>query len=302
MKPCMPTLKLVIALIGCLVLEAVCTEKGETAPVKSGLTPASVRLEAGVTEKQLADLLPRLAKRLSVNSAGALHITKPTAPVTRLRALTALMRVALRPEEAAELRGELPEEMPSDMAQVPQWGRPYVAAAVARGWVHASTPFKPQQTATWRFLEPVLARMVEAQETQGPPVKATEIIIVEGKYSGLIIELGELKVERSMCPRILDEDGEVVYPDPDHLPDIDFVQDHGMLTYDKSLETAKRAGKSPLIVQATGVAGKARTDIVVSKETAEQIREANKSSKFLWKWAVSVLLGSGEPQKYSVEE
>jgi hypothetical protein len=137
----------------------------------------------------------------------------------------------------------------------------------------------------------------EKREEVGPDGKdrSEPLRQEDEKYSGLIVDLGELKVERSMCPRIVDEDGAVIYPDPKHLPDLDFVQDQGILTYEKSIEVAKRAGNRPLIVRATGVTGTNRTDIVVTRETAEQIREANKSSRFLWKWAVSILSGSKIP-------
>jgi hypothetical protein len=299
---------LVVALIGLSAIQAIHAEEAETAPAKSGLAPAKVRPEAMVTERELAHLLPRLAKRLGTEGGATINVTRPNAPVTRIRALMAAVRLAVEAEEIDSYRAEMPEDMPSDSAQVPLWGRPYLAAAVMRGWLRADTAFSPKKNANWRFLESVLSEMVHSAEQRnadqeeldqpersgksdrGEPGRRLEKI----KYSGLVVDLGELKVERSMSPRILDEEGIVVYPDPQHLPDLDYVQDFGILTYDRSVETAKRAGNHPLVVKATRVSGAARTDVIVSKESAALILEANRAGKFLWKWAVSVVPGTVE--------
>lgn len=293
------TFTLGIAIVLSFPFASLRAEESGPSPAKSGLMPAGVRPESPVTERELSDLLPRLAKRLQSDNDTTINVTKPTAPVTRMRALIATVKVVVADDEINSYREELPEDMPADTAQVPLWGRPYLAAAVVRGWWKADTAFAPKQPANWKFLEGVLAPICHksGKNTSDTSERIIDKKPVAVKYTGLIVDATDFKVERSMSPRILDEEGQVVYPDPEHLPDIDYVQDHGILTYDKSVETAKRAGSNALTVKAIGVTGPGRTDIIVSKETAAQIREANKTARFLWKWAVSVISGTGEPKK-----
>ena len=111
-------------------------------------------------------------------------------------------------------------------------------------------------------------------------------------FTGLLIEAAHLNPQRSMSPRILDEDGQVVYPDPKHLPDDDMLQDIGMASYYKVGQNATRAGEHPLVVKGIGCRGPIKCDIVVSRDTAEQIRRANRAGKFLWKWSVAILYGN----------
>lgn len=304
MKTLARTLALTITLLAIVPCVSASAGQAESVPPKSGLVPVSVRSDATFTERDLAALLPKLAKRLDTGSNATLSVTKPTAAVTRMRALLALVKVAVSEEEIASYRSEMPEDMPADTAQVPLWGQPYLAAAVVRGWWKADRVFGPKQPATWKFVESILAPMCYRPEHTEQVVRGTSVSEVKSEraaYTGLILDASDLKVERSMSPRILDEEGQVVYPDPKHLPDIDYVQDHGMMNYDSSVETAKRAGSSPLIVKALKTAGYAGSDIVVSNEAAAQIREANSTSKFLWKWAVSVLSGNGKPKPLIAE-
>jgi hypothetical protein len=94
-----------------------------------------------------------------------------------------------------------------------------------------------------------------------------------------------------MGPRILDESGQVLYPDPKHVPDIGELQDHGMVSYTLKEQDPGRSGARPLVVSAASVTGPAREDLVVSNEVAEQIRQANQRCGFFKKWAVSILIG-----------
>ena len=107
-------------------------------------------------------------------------------------------------------------------------------------------------------------------------------------YTGLIIDADDLPVQRAMGPRILDEDGRILYPDPKHVPDVGYLEDHGMVAYVTDERDAPRCGKHPLISRAIKVSGPAHEDLVVSKETAEQIRQADQRDGFLGSWAVSI--------------
>lgn len=267
----------------------------EEFPTIPELVPAGVRPNTPVTERDLATLLPRLARRLNATHPPAITATRPSGTVTRVRALMATVRVAVKEAEIAAYREEMPEDLPPDTLQVPLWARPYLAAATVRGWWPADQPFVPRQTADWRFMDRLLASICDTTDAAERPGLAERVRASEPHthYTGLIIDAQELRVERSICPRLLDENGQVLYPDPKRLPNMDFVQDHGMMTYDTSAETARRAGRNPLIVRAIRTAGPAGTDLVVSVADAERIREANQRGKFLSRWAVSVLIRTG---------
>ena len=104
--------------------------------------------------------------------------------------------------------------------------------------------------------------------------------------------MGDFKFDRTLDLRILDEDQNEVYPDPKHIPNPDWLQDHGMASYYSEISEAKRSGGNPLIVHAIGITGPGQDNLIVSNETAERIREANKRGRFLAKWAVSVVTES----------
>jgi hypothetical protein len=65
--------------------------------------------------------------------------------------------------------------------------------------------------------------------------------------------------------------------------------DRGLCAYVVDMHSATRVGERPLVVRAIGVSGPGRDDLVVSNQTAERIREANFSSRFLNRWAVCVV-------------
>ncbi len=96
-------------------------------------------------------------------------------------------------------------------------------------------------------------------------------------------------LQRQMGPRILDEDGQVLYPDQNHIPDYDYLQDKGMVDYTLSTDDAQRAGKHPLIVSALDVVGPGHDDLVVSNTTARRIRAANRRGKFFSNWSVCIV-------------
>ena len=118
----------------------------------------------------------------------------------------------------------------------------------------------------------------------------SDAAFAQSVYTGLLIEARDLPVLRSMSARIIDVEGQAVYPDPQYIPDVDYLQDHGMADYYHSGTDAPRAGNHPLIVRALNVVG---DDIIVSMETASRIREAGRHDGFLRQWRVGILLDEG---------
>jgi hypothetical protein len=273
-------------------------------PPDPGLIPVSVRPNGAVNERQLAELAARIGQRLGTQSAHPVEVTRPFAPVTRLRVLATLVKLGIVGDGEIAPASAPPARMPPDAGSVPAWGVPYVAAAVDQGWWTTDRPISAREVATWTFVKSLVDRMVDGTAPESPAPKQDRPPVTgpaDGSpssgntgdnYTGLVVDARGLDVQRAMGPRIVDEDGGVIYPDPRHVPDKAFLEDHGMAAYTSDVAAAPRSGSHPLVVTAAGVTGPGHDDLVVSRDTARQIREAGEHGGFLSRWAVSILLGA----------
>lgn len=279
--------------------EAPATDAVPAAQPSGGLVPAGVRPSGVVRERDLAALAARLARLSPPRTAAPVTITRPDAPVSRLRAITALAKLLIAPAELPDA-AELPAgQRPPDMADTPAWGLPYVAAAMERDWWPADRPLRPRDNATWAFMDFVLARLgLPGPQDAGAPIARRDDEVGgpadPSAYTGLVIDARDCPIRRSMSLRILDETGRVVYPEAGHLPGDDYLQDHGMASYYQAGREARRAGERPLVVRALDVAGPGRDQVVVSNATAERVRRENQRGRFLWRWRVAVLVDRGD--------
>jgi hypothetical protein len=267
-----------------------------------GLIPAFARPNGAVTERQLAELVARIGQQLGTQTAHPLEVTHPFAPVTRLRVLVTLVKLGIVGDSPLTEADAAAGKMPPDAAAVPAWGAPYVAAAVDQGWWSTDRPIHAREVATWSFVKSLVHRMVAGTSAsapsmpQDPPAGSSggsgspDAGKSDDSYTGLVLDARGLDVQRAMGPRILDEDGAVIYPDPQHVPDKSFLEDHGMAAYSSDPSTAPRSGAHALVVTAAGVSGPGHDDLVVSRETARRIREADQHDGFLSRWAVSILI------------
>ncbi len=259
---------------------------------EKGLIPASATPNKPVTERELAVLLNHVMRLLSRQTENPLTISQPKLPVTRLRALTSLVKVIVRPGLIASFREALPDTLPPDFGSVPAWGKPYVAAAVEQGMWSAGQEFRPREQATWAFVTAILSQIGILDNAENAPKRR----VVEREpdadaYTGLIVDATDLNLKRCMSPRILDENGRILYPDQKHLPDYDYLLDNGMASYCVSAPKANRAGERPLIIRAIDVTGSLDGDLVVSEQAARKILAANARGRFLSRWAVCFLIG-----------
>jgi hypothetical protein len=117
-----------------------------------------------------------------------------------------------------------------------------------------------------------------------------------GAYTGLVIVVRAVHLDRSISPAVLTPAGEVVYGrgwwKPGQL-NADVAERYGIVEYAPTLAAATRVGPRPLIVYAIGVSGPAlsnfKTDVVVSAGDALRIREANGRSRFLDQMRVALV-------------
>jgi hypothetical protein len=115
-----------------------------------------------------------------------------------------------------------------------------------------------------------------------------------GAYTGLVVVVRTIHLDRSISPAVLTPAGEIVYGrgwwKPGQLND-EFAEHYGIVEYAPSLAAASRAGARPLVVFAIGVSGPVlsnfKTDVVVSDEDALRIRDANTRSRFLQQMRVA---------------
>src|SRR5579864_573520 len=107
-------------------------------------------------------------------------------------------------------------------------------------------------------------------------------------YTGLVVVVGGIHLDRSISPAVLTPRGEVVYGrgwwKPGQLS-VEAAERYGIVEYAPSVSAATRAGAHPLVVRAIGVSGPSqsifRTDVVITERDAQLIRDANGRGKFL---------------------
>ncbi|MCE5324282.1 hypothetical protein LLG46_13345 [bacterium] len=110
-------------------------------------------------------------------------------------------------------------------------------------------------------------------------------------YTSLIIDACGLNLKRCMSPKIKQTDGKEVWGTV--KVDIDFIEEHGLVAYAKSMEDAKkndRCGSNPMIVKALRIDGRAYSDPVIADGDAKLLIEENSKGKFLDKFDVIFLL------------
>ena len=134
------------------------------------------------------------------------------------------------------------------------------------------------------------AGYAEAQAGAAPPSAGTSAPI-SGSTTGLIIDARGVGARPAMSPKIVDQNGGVVYGPSSFTRD--YAIKFGVAGYSKDIETAKsdpRVGGNPLIVRGIGVQGSNGTDIVVANGDAATIRRAESSGKILSSCKVMIIL------------
>ncbi len=255
----------------------------------SGLVPASATPGRTVTEADLASLIRRVQAFLDSPKEGAVTVSNPKAPVSRVQAVAALMKLAMSRDEIASSQGISEDSLLPDFKQTPAWGRPFVTAAIAQDWWPAAKTFTPNGVANWFFVATILEKMplAAAAPPTGAAVTAPGKLAPEaGAYTGLVIDARALLLKRDAFVRILDPSGAQIYPDPKALPGETFQHEHGLADYITDLAQAKRAGANPLVEKAEKTVN---SDIYVSAEVAARLRAADQKGHFVPRWAVAIL-------------
>lgn len=112
------------------------------------------------------------------------------------------------------------------------------------------------------------------------------------KYTGLIIDCRELKLNPSLLPSIIDEKNNKAYLDKDNFNLNNIINFSSVSYYNSFSEVKKslRIGENPLIVKPLKVSGEYKTDIVIGNETLKKILGLNTNDKILDENRVIILL------------
>jgi len=114
---------------------------------------------------------------------------------------------------------------------------------------------------------------------------------LDEEYSGVIIDAGGLGGRPAMVPRVVTENGQVVYGEA--KVGANYMIREGMTGYAGSVEKAqaqKRVGSNPLVVKALRVEGSNKSTVVVSSEDAARIIAIDAKKNILKECRVVIVL------------
>ncbi len=123
-------------------------------------------------------------------------------------------------------------------------------------------------------LAPPASGVVAFPPAEGAPAETAPTVApaVTGQpITGVIIDTRGLGVKPSMSPRILTDDGTVLYG-PGKYPR-DFAVTQGVVGYHKDIEAAgddARVAGNPLTIKGTGTSGTLATDVIISMSDAQR--------------------------------
>jgi hypothetical protein len=122
-----------------------------------------------------------------------------------------------------------------------------------------------------------------------PPAAAS------GATSGLVVDATGLDVTPAMAPKILDEDGNEVYGTTRVLRQ--YAMQQGVVGYHNDVGRAsqdERVAGNPMVVRALRTTGPNGCDLIISNQSAGQIRRAAENLTFLDECRVMIVLGPGQ--------
>lgn len=257
------------------------------AKIMPGYSDGTFRPNGKVNEDSFAKIIERTLLVCSGACDASFSVRNPDLNVTRIRALAVVLRTVVSQngvESVTDPAGRL--EPFSDAGSVPGWAQRYAAYAASIGLLKNDQAIRPNEPITRSELAAMLARSLTWCTAGRPEPAALRKPVV---FTSLVIDCREFDVNRSMCPEVRTEAGDVLYPDYKNPPSVDFVETNGLVAYARELSGTKRSGSTPLVVKAIGIAGTANQAAIVSDEDREIILAAEKSGHFLAKWNVVFL-------------
>ena len=112
-----------------------------------------------------------------------------------------------------------------------------------------------------------------------------------GTVTGLIVDARGLGLRPAMSPKIVDQNGGVVYGPGNFTRE--FAVKFGVAGYSKNLEQAQqdpRVVGNPMVVKGVGVQGANKADLVLATGDVSRVKGADSSGKFLSNCKVMILI------------
>ena len=125
----------------------------------------------------------------------------------------------------------------------------------------------------------------------GAPAPAAPSVPRPGTVTGLIVDARGLGLRPAMSPKIVDQNGGVVYGAGNFTRE--FAVKFGVAGYSKNLEQAQqdpRVVGNPLVVKGVGVQGANKADLVLAVGDVSRVKGAESSGKFLSNCKVMILI------------
>ena len=125
----------------------------------------------------------------------------------------------------------------------------------------------------------------------GAPAPAAPSAPRPGTVTGLIVDARGLGLRPAMSPKIVDQNGGVVYGAGNFTRE--FAVKFGVAGYSKNLEQAQqdpRVVGNPLVVKGVGVQGANKADLVLATGDVSRVKGADSSGKFLSNCKVMILI------------
>ncbi len=125
----------------------------------------------------------------------------------------------------------------------------------------------------------------------GAPAPAAPAAPRPGTVTGLIVDARGLGLRPAMSPKIVDQNGGVVYGPGNFTRE--FAVKFGVAGYSKNLEQAQqdpRVVGNPLVVKGVGVQGANKADLVLATGDVSRVKGADSSGKFLSNCKVMILI------------
>ena len=125
----------------------------------------------------------------------------------------------------------------------------------------------------------------------GAPAPAAPSAPRPGTVTGLIVDARGLGLRPAMSPKIVDQNGGVVYGPGNFTRE--FAVKFGVAGYSKNLEQAQqdpRVVGNPLVVKGVGVQGANKADLVLAAGDVSRVKGADSSGKFLSNCKVMILI------------
>jgi len=125
----------------------------------------------------------------------------------------------------------------------------------------------------------------------GAPAPSAPAAPRPGTVTGLIVDARGLGLRPAMSPKIVDQNGGVVYGPGNFTRE--FAVKFGVAGYSKNLEQAQqdpRVVGNPLVVKGVGVQGANKADLVLATGDVSRVKGADSSGKFLSNCKVMILI------------